>query len=416
MRSVDQGFEESIVCKGGGIGQPSDPPGNRYFDPILQHNGKPEKYRGYCTDIFADSAIDFISRNRDREWFAYVATNAPHTPLEVDERWVEPFRKMGLDDVTSKIYAMVVNADAAVGRVLARLRDLKLEENTIVMFLTDNGPQQRNRYNAGMRGAKGTVYQGGIRVPFFFRWPAQIQGGRTFDRIAAHIDVLPTVLEACGVPRRGPPVDGLSLVPLLRSASGDWPDRTLFTQWHRGDEPQLFRDCAARTQQYKLVNGKELYDLTADPTESKDISAQQPQIAARLRKATEDWFRDVSSTRGYAPPRILLGTPHENPVILTRQDWRGPKAGWDEGSLGYWEVEVTAPGNYDVTLLVSPSKTDTTATLRLGKVNATVPLKAGATACRIPAVELNKGPGRLEAEVGSGAAVRGVNYVEARKV
>jgi hypothetical protein len=259
------------------------------------------------------------------------------------------------------------------------------------------------------------VYQGGIRVPLFFRWPAQVQAGRSIDRIAAHIDVLPTLLEACGVARRGPAIDGRSLMPLLRGNAAGWPDRTLFTQWHRGDEPQPFRDCAARTQRYKLVNGKELYDLAEDPAESSDIAGKRPEIAARLRKATGDWFRDVSSTRGYAPPRIALGTPQENPVILTRQDWRGARAGWDGKSLGHWEVDVAAAGRYEVTLRMDAAEAGAAAAFRLGRAAETAPLKAGETACRFT-VALEKGPGRLEAEIGTGSAARGVNYVEARKI
>ena len=416
MRPIDQGFDEAIVCKGGGIGQPSDPPGNRYFDPILQNNGKPERFRGYCTDIFADQTIDFISRNRARPWFAYLATNAPHTPLDVDERLAAPFLKAGLDDATAKVYAMVANADAAAGRVLERLRKWKLEENTIVIFLTDNGPQQRNRYNAGMRGAKGTVYQGGIRVPFFLRWPAQIREGRTVDRIAAHIDVLPTLVDACGAARRGPPIDGRSLMPLLRGESSGWTDRTLFTQWHRGDEPEPFRDCAVRTQQYKLINGQELYDMASDAAESKDISASNPETVSRLRNAYEKWFRDVSGARGYAPPRIPLGTRYENPVILTRQDWRGPQAGWNQGSLGYWEVEVATPGKYEITLRVAPAAQDSRVRFRLGGVEQTGEVKAGERVCRLDPVALERGPGRLEAEIAAGEGKRGVEYVEARKL
>lgn len=416
MRSIDQGFEESIVCKGGGIGQPSDPAGNTYFDPVLQRNGRAEKFSGYCTDIFADQTAEFISRHRQRPWFAYLATNAPHTPLQVDEAFARPYREAGLDEVTAKVYGMVANADAAIGRVLGKLRELKLEENTLVLFLTDNGPQQRNRFNAGMRGAKGTVYQGGIRVPCFMRWPARLRGGRSIDRIAAHIDVLPTVLEACGVARRGPAIDGRSLMPLLRGDTSAWPDRALFTQWHRGDEPEAFRDCAVRTQQYKLVNGKELFEIPADPAESRDLAASKPEVVSRLRTAYEQWFRDVSTTRGYAPPRIPLGTPHENPVILTRQDWRGPQAGWNEDSAGYWEVEVATPGAYEVTIRLSPAKEEGTARFQLGKAEGTGPVRPGSTACVLGRVMLEKGAGRVEAAIAEGGRRRGATYVELRKL
>ena len=416
MRAIDQGFGEAIVCKGGGIGQPSDPPGNRYFDPILQHNGKAERFRGYCTDIFADRTIDFIARNREHPWIAYLATNAPHTPLEVDPAFAAPFLKAGLDDATAKVYGMIANADAAMGRVLGKLRDWRLEENTIVIFMTDNGPQQRNRYNAGMRGAKGTVYQGGIRVPFFLRWPAQVRPGRMVNRVAAHIDVMPTLIAACGAARGGPPIDGRSLMPLIQDNDSGWPDRPLFTQWHRGDQPEPFRDCAVRTQRYKLINGTELYDLETDPAESRDISATTPETVSHLRKAYEDWFRDVSSTRGYEPPRIPLGTPHENPVVLTRQDWRGPHAGWTASSLGYWEVEAAAAGKYEIALRLAAAERESQARFRLGAVERTGAVKPGETVCRLAPVELQRGTGRLEAEISAGEMKRGAEYVEVRKL
>ena len=257
---------------------------------------------------------------------------------------------MGLDDTTAKVYAMVKNLDDNVGRLIAALKRLGLEENTILIFMTDNGPQQP-RYNAGMRGRKGTVYQGGIRVPFFVRWPRQFRAGTTVDRIAAHIDVVPTLLEACRVsPPSGAGLDGVSLLPLARGGAPSWPDRTLYFQWHRGDAPEPFRAAAVRSQRYKLVDGKELYDLEKDPAESADIAAANPEIVARMRKSYQAWFQDVSSTRGYDPPRIFLGTRHEDPVRLTRQDWRGPKAGWGADSAGYWEVDVREGGRYRVTL------------------------------------------------------------------
>jgi hypothetical protein len=267
-----------------------------------------------------------------------------------------------------------------------------------------------------MRGAKGAVYQGGIRVPFFIRWPARVQGGGTIDRIAAHIDVLPTVLEACGAPRRGPAIDGRSLMPLLRGDSSPWPDRALFTQWHRGDEPEAFRDCAVRTQQYKLINGKELYEIPADAAESRDLAAARPEVVTRLRSAYAQWFKEVSSTRGYAPPRIPLGTPHENPVILTRQDWRGPQAGWTEDSIGHWEVDVATPGTYEVTLRLTPGKEEAAAQFQLGKAAGNATVKPGAVACILPRVSLEKGPGRLEAVIAEGSRKRGATYVELRKL
>jgi hypothetical protein len=323
---------------------------------------------------------------------------------------------MGLDETTARVYGMVKNIDENVGRLLAELKKLGLEERTIVIFLTDNGPQQV-RYVCGLRGRKGTVYEGGIRVPCFVRWPARLKPGQKIDRIAAHIDILPTLLDACGVAiPEGLFLDGVSLLPLLRGQKVPWPDRTLFFQWHRGDVPQLYRDCAARSQKYKLVNGKELYDIDADPGETKNIAALHTDIVRRLRAAYEEWFRDVSATRGYEPPRIYLGTQFENPVTLTRQDWRGPRAGWGSDSLGYWEVFVREAGAYAVTLRFGPTRAETDVHFRLGNVNLSQTVKAASEVCRFDSVQLEAGEARLEAWLGSGDKSVGVSYVEMNRL
>ncbi|MCC6586687.1 MAG: arylsulfatase [Bryobacterales bacterium] len=415
LRSVDQGFHESVVCKGGGVGQPSDPPGNSYFDPTLQHNGKPQPYQGYCTDIFFNEAMRWIERRRRDRFFCYVATNAPHDPLTVSDRYVQPFRDKGLDDATAKTYGMVANLDENVGRMLQFLNKQSLDRNTLVVFLTDNGPQ-RPRYNAAMRGIKGTVYQGGIRVPSFWRWPGHLKPGTKINRIAAHIDVTPTLLDLCGVKPDAPHMDGRSLSPLFRGDEVDWPDRTLFTQWHRGDEPQLFRACAARNQRYKLVDGKELYDLSSDPAEQHDVSAERPEIAGKLRRQTEAWFRDVSSTRGYAPPRIAIGAPEENPVILTRQDWRGPRATWDAKGLGHWEVHVASAAAYQVTLRIPQAPQAGDANFRLASASASKKIEQGANSIEFPPMTLPAGPGTVEAALPAPGQPIGPHYVEIRKL
>jgi arylsulfatase A-like enzyme len=411
LRSIDQGFQESLVHNGGGIGQPSDPPGNHYVDPVLQHNGKAEKRSGYCTDIFTNAALEFIEANRGRPFFTYLATNAPHTPLEIDERYVAPYRSPGLDETTVRIYGMIANLDENIGRLLAKLNALDLERDTLLIFMTDNGPQQR-RYNAGMRGLKGSVYEGGIRVPCFFRWKGALRP-RVMNRLAAHIDVLPTLLEACGLPKSSTAeLDGRSLWPLLNGKSAAWSDRTLYFQWHRGDVPELYRSCAARSGRYKLVNGKELYDLMTDPAEKRDIAARQPEVVTRMRKGYEDWFRNVSATRGYDPPRIHLGTPHENPVVLTRQDWRGPRAGWAPDSLGHWETEVTRPGPYQIRLRFPPAEAAGEAQFQSGGLALKQAFQAGADSVTFTAVELPTGKARLEPCLRFDAKTIGVHYVD----
>ncbi len=405
MRAHDQGFAESLVHGGGGLAQPSDPPpGNHYFDPTLLRNGRFEKVEGYCTDIFFREAIRFIEKNREKPYFLYIATNAPHTPLEVSDAYVEPFKNKGLDETTQKVYAMVKNLDDNLGRLLAKVTD----PNTIVIFMTDNGPQQP-RYVAGMRGRKGTVYQGGIRVPFFLRWPAKLAPNTKVDRIAAHIDVLPTLLDACAIrPKLAPKFDGRSLLPLL-TGSPAWPDRTLHTQWHRGDAPQLFRAHTARSQRWKLVNGTELYDMETDPAETNDLSAANPDQVLKMRLATEAWFRDVSATRGgYAPPRIYIGTPHENPVLLTRQDRRDTPPGW--------AVDVRTPGQYEITILSKPVPAPAQASFHLGAVTQTATLAQGEQHIKIGPVRLPAGPGHLAAKISIADTALEVLYVDVRKI
>ncbi|HEY2930512.1 MAG TPA: arylsulfatase [Acidobacteriota bacterium] len=409
LRAIDQGFQEALVCTGGGLTQPSDPEGNSYFDPILQHNGRPGRYQGYCTDIFTRAAIDFIRQNRARPFFAYLATNAPHTPLQVSDKYVEPYLAMGLNETTARIYGMVANIDENVGRLLDELRSLDLQDNTIVVWMTDNGPQQQ-RYNAGLRGLKGSVYDGGIHVPCFVRWPGRLKPGAV-DAVAAHIDLAPTLLAACSVRRpAGIPFDGSDLMPLLRGENISWPERTLYFQWHRGDQPELYRNSAARSSRFKLVDGKELYDLVADPGEQKDIAADHAGIVNQMRRDYERWFRDVSATRGYDPPRIDLGSKQENPVTLTRQDWRGPRAGWNPDSLGYWEVNVAEKASYRIRLEFAAAKTPVDVHLRISEIDLKKTIDEGTATALFSSVPLKNGPARFEAWTETPGRSVGVKY------
>src|SRR5262245_2090745 len=261
LRAIDKGFQEALVCKGGGIGQPSDPPGNKYFDPVLFRNGKSEKCRSYCSDIFTAEAMKFVEKFADKPFFLYLAFNAPHEPLQVDDKLVEPYRQMDLspaafpkiglpvtnpanNEQTARVYAMVENIDTNLGKLFKLLDDKKLTENTIVIFMTDNGPAHA-LFNAGLHGRKGSVYDGGIRVPCFVRWPARFGAGTKCDFPAAHIDLTPTILDCCGV-ERPKSLDGKPLTDLLSDPAAARPERNLFFQWHRGDMPVLHRAFAVR--------------------------------------------------------------------------------------------------------------------------------------------------------------------------
>ncbi|MDX2266972.1 MAG: arylsulfatase [Bryobacter sp.] len=411
LRPVDQGFDESLVLNGGGIRQPGDPPealtGKKpsYFDPVLSRNGKWEQTKGYCTDVYFREAMRFMVRRAGRPFFCYLATNAPHTPLEVDEEKVKPFLARGLDETTARVYAMVENIDENMGRMLAFLREQNLEQNTLLVFLSDNGPQQQ-RFNAGMRGRKGSVYEGGTRVPCFVRWPGVIAPEQSMDRLAAHIDVVPTLLEAAQV-KTNVKLDGKSLLPLFRepSKASEWADRKIFLQWHRGDQPEAFRASAVVTQKYKLVDGKELFDLEADPAESRDVAAAHPEVVKDLRQAYELWFTDVGQ-QGYAPPRIVISKLA--PTLLTRQDWRGTQASWDTKGIGHWEVQTAFAGPYTVTLLFSPSEAKRTLEgTWIGKHE----IAPGQTKLELKQVKLPiLREAKFEASLREGDAARGIDY------
>src|SRR5579862_2518163 len=290
LRPQDQGFQDCLTIRGGGIGQPSDPPGgDHYTDATMYRNGAAFKSKGYCTDVFTDAALTFIEANADRPFFAYVAYNAPHTPLETPDGYLKPYLDAKLPETTAKVYAMVTNIDDNVGRLLKKLDDLKISDTTIVLFLSDNGPQQE-RYNAGLRGLKGTVYEGGLRVPFLFRWPAELQDHRKVVAPFAHIDVVPTLLEATGVAApAGVRIDGMSFLPWLRE-DRPAPDRTLFFQWHRGDVPQRMRSATARGTRYKAVwtipsVAPQLFDLETDPGETTNVAEDHGDVLRRLGQA-----------------------------------------------------------------------------------------------------------------------------------
>jgi len=414
MRPQDQGFQETLMNKGGGITQPSDPEGNSYFDPILYRNGRQVRTKGYCTDVITDAAIRFIEKHRRRPFFAYVATVTPHVPLQVADRYAEPYRKAGLDDTTARVYGMVENIDENVGRILNRLDELGLSQDTIVLFMGDNGPQQP-RYNAGLRGLKGSVYEGGIRVPFYLRWPGKLPP-KVVETIGANVDVLPTLLDLAGL--KLPPglaLDGVSLAPVLRGEPATHPDRALFLQWHRGDAPEPWRDCCVLTQRYKLVNGKELYDLLADPAEQKDVAAEHPDIVGDLRRRYEQWFADVSATRGYDPPRIVLGSPQEPTSVLSRQDWRGPRASWDPTGEGHWEIAVERDGLYDITLRLWPEHTPAQVHLKCGPVHLIAKCGKNTRTRCFSSVAMQRGPARLEAWMEYERGRSGVVYVTVRR-
>jgi arylsulfatase A-like enzyme len=288
-----QGFDEFFGFCGGHW--------TNYFDTQLQHNDRMTLTKGYITDVLTDAAIKFIEQNRQRPFFAYVPYNAPHKPLQLPDRYFDKYKRRGLDDNLASIYGMVENIDDNVGRLLRKLDELRLAENTIVVYLHDNGPNGQ-RFNGGMKGVKGQVHEGGVRSPLFIRWPGQLKAGLNISQIAAHIDLFPTLLDLCGVAApKNLQVDGASLAPLLKGKTQQWPDRMIFTYHFPNPDNARRGPGAVRTQQYRLVitdKGAELYDLLADPRQHQEIAAAHPEVVARLRSAYEAWWQDVMKDDG----------------------------------------------------------------------------------------------------------------------
>jgi arylsulfatase A-like enzyme len=400
--------------------------------------------------VLTDAAVKFISADSDKPFFAYVAFNAPHGPFQVPDAFAAPYRKLDLSaaafpkigqpwatpklntDEIADAYGMIANIDANFARLMKALDDKKLAANTLVIFLTDNGPGGV-RWNAGLRNRKGTVYEGGIRVPCYIRW-GYGKRPRDYDEPLAHIDITPTILDACGiVPRED--LDGRSfLAPVFGRGSIVVDNRTLFWQWHRGDMPEKYRAFAARGPKYKLVQANgvapgdkwtpkfELFDLEKDPFEEKDLAAEKPEEVARLKREYEKWFDDVTK-KGFDPPRIIVGNEKENPVRLSRQDWRGPKAGWAADSVGHWELKVERAGKYEVTVRGNAAYNSDKVTIGAGDDAIEFGGSQGSANGKeltvkelTYTVDLPKGAARVTAVVTLAGKSRGADYVELKFV
>jgi len=359
-----QGFDEFVGFCGGHW--------TLYFNTRLEHNGKPIRTEGYIADVLTDAALRFIRANRDRPFFCYLPYNTPHTPFQVPDRYFDKYKARGLDDALACIYGMVENIDDNLGRVLASLNELGLADGTIVIFTTDNGPNT-DRFNGDMRGRKGSVHEGGVRVPLFIRWPGHIEAGMTVTQISSHIDMLPTIVELCGLPAPETlPLDGVSLVPLLEGRAADWPDRMIFTHWMGGDQVLPNRG-SVRTQRYRAVferNGWQLYDMVDDPAEAKDVASEKPGVLDKLRTAYDAWFDDVTRA-GFEPIPVPVGYAERPLVVLPGHEAflhpeqgkgisYGGRAGWANDWVANWtatdayprwELDVVRRGRYQVTLM-----------------------------------------------------------------
>jgi len=420
FRAQDHGFGQTLMHGGGGVGQTPDFWGNNYFDDTYWRNGTPVKCKGYCTDVWFTEAIGFMTANRNRPFFCYIPTNAPHGPYLFPQKYKDLYtstkplpgggkkgrdaRRRGAQRVNAAFYGMITNIDENMGRLVKQLADLKLADDTILIFMTDNGTSGGSA--AGMRGRKGSEYDGGHRVPFFIRWPDKLKAGLDIARLTAHVDVLPTLIDLCGLEKpKGVKFDGTNLAPLLRGGDKDWPDRTLIVQSQRIEHPQKWRKCAVMTDRWRLVNGKQLHDMPADPDQSKDVAADHADVVARLRKAYERFWDSLAEIhKDYC--RIILGSDKENPSRLTCHDWHGSPP-WSQRHIragargnGFWAVEIERDGQYRFELRRWPKGVDkfieaTKARLKIGDVDQTKDVPAGVPGASFT-VELKAGKTRLQ--------------------
>jgi len=442
-RPQDQGFDEAFYHGGGGVGQAPDYWGNDYFDDTYFRSGKPEKVTGYCTDVWFREALRFIEKNKDRPFFVYLSTNAPHAPYLVDEKYWKPYAEKGVPPTMAHFYGMIGNLDENLGDLMSKLKAWHLEENTILIFMTDNGsaagwgrPAKEsgtwNGFNAGMRGGKGSQYDGGHRVPLFIRWPAgKIGGGRDVDQLTAHVDVLPTLADLCGLTRPdGPTLDGKSLAPLLRGEVDDWPERTLFVHSQRIPYPEKWRQCAVMTERWRLVGSAELYDIEADPGQKNDLATEHPEVVDQLRAAYEGWWQSLSPVFDEFVC-IGIGPDAEPRTELHAHDWHVTSQAlspWNQEHVraglmgnGFWAIEVLWPGEYQFELRRWPDHVDgpieaTLARLKIGDVDVSQPIPPGATKATFT-VPLQPGQTRLETWLTTAEGkTRGAYFVYVRRV
>lgn len=311
----NRGFDEVFIHGAGGIGQSypgscGDAPNNKYFDPAIRHNGTFVKTKGYCTDLFFAQALKWIKANRTASkstpFFAYITPNAPHGPLVSPGAQYDTLyagreiggKQLAAGDVA--YYSMITNIDDNIGKVLAQLKELDIENDTLVIFMSDNGGTHTRLYSGGYRAGKGTMYSGGTHSPAFWRWPGKLTAGVDSSALTAHIDIFPTLAELAGVKLNADlqkQVEGRSLLPLLVDPKAEWADRTLVThvgRWAKGQVAQSkHKSSSIRDGRFRLVEDRELYDLHADKGETTNVIDKHPDEVAKLRAAYDQWWTDV---------------------------------------------------------------------------------------------------------------------------
>lgn len=330
FQPYNRGFSHVFIHGAGGIGQSyegscADFPPNRtdkYFDCVILENDTIVQTEGFCTDVFFEAALGWTKKqlDADRPFFTYISTNAPHGPMIAPEESRKRFEDLGYDGNTAGRYGMIENIDDNFGRLVSKLDEWNAWENTLVIFMTDNGQASRSGklngkkvtlHTAGFKTGKGSPYEGGTHVPAFWRWQGVLPEGQDISALTGHIDLYRTFTDLAGVeiPSAVQEIDGRTLLPLLENPQSDWDDRELFVhqgRWAKGADPNesKFKNCAVRTQRWRFVNNSELFDISSDPYENTNVIDDHPEVVTRLRAAYDQWWIDT------VPMMVNEGTPY----------------------------------------------------------------------------------------------------------
>ncbi|MEP4079679.1 arylsulfatase [Haloferula sp.] len=440
-RPEDRGFDEIFVHGGGGIGQTPDFWGNGYFDPMIRRKSGWVATEGYCTDVFFSEATIWMEKQvaAKKPFFLWLATNAPHAPFVPPKGKAEAFREKGLEEPLASFYAMIENIDENLEELLKKLKALGIEEETIVIFMTDNG-SKLPQFNAGMKGSKGSPDEGGVRVPFFIRWPEKINAGAVIKTPGAHVDVMPTLASLCEVSLPDEWVgDGLDLSSALLGEKEFPSTRSLFThlgRWPGDERPERFRTkgFSVRDERWRLV-GLELFDMQKDPGQEVNVFEEHAAEATRLLTDYGRWWDSVLPAVRQ-PVRPVIGSDGNSKTELTAHDWwpsretnaENQNGVWSQknirsfldkarmagtrnalaGTSGHWKLLAEQAGNYRIRMSLLPrqaSKEDVallaklrpgTAHVRAGQEEVQLKILEGATEVTV-LLDLDAGPIELEA-------------------
>ncbi len=360
-----RGFETAIYHGGGGISQQPDYWGNDYFDDTYFVNGRPQKFEGYCTDVFFSEALKYIEEHKDEPFFCYISTNAPHGPFNVHKKYWEQYMQYTDQENYARFLGMITNIDENFGQLRNKLAELEIEDKTILIFMSDNGQcgcgtnGVPDAYNAGMRGRKGSEYDGGHRIPFIVRWPdGRMTGCRKIEELTSYVDFMPTFLDICGIDKPADKLDfdGESLMPLVNHEKPQeyWDNRVVVTDTQRVAYPLKWQRCCVMKNKWRLVDRDELYDLSADPGQEHDISADHPELVAELQAEYEKWWTLCSRQMDEDNPLSIGGTDeavHLNSMDLRSEEnmtvWNQQEIRQGRTCLGYWPIKAERDGVYE---------------------------------------------------------------------